>query len=107
MLHCDIELRNLCATPSGDAFIIDFSHAIESDSREAQAEEVEELCEILGVNRGKARTRPVAKGKVEEPGLRRSARIKELERKAKVVRQQSQVKSQETAGKLRKAPRRA
>jgi hypothetical protein len=87
VLHGDIRLPNLCATPSEDAFIVDFSHATESSSRKAKANEVEELRQILGIDRGNANAKPVVEGTVEEPGLRRSAWIKEQKRKAKVVRQ--------------------
>ena len=47
MIYGDIRLPNLCATPSRDAFIVDFSHASKSNSPRAKADEVEELRRIL------------------------------------------------------------
>ena len=82
ILHGDIRLPNLCITPSGEASVIDFSHATESRSRKEKAQEITELSRILGMD---SPTKPVAKD-VEKPVLRCSARIKELERKAKVER---------------------
>jgi hypothetical protein len=72
----------------GEAFIVDFSHASESRSRKEKAQEVEELSRIL---RMKTPTKPAAKA-VENPILRRSARIKELERKVEVQTKNVQVK---------------
>jgi len=80
ILHGDIRLANLCVTPSGDASIIDFSHATESRSEKEKDREFGELTRILDKH---FPTKPAIKD-VEKPVLRRSARIKELERKANV-----------------------
>jgi serine/threonine protein kinase len=80
ILHGDIRLSNLCITPSGDTSIIDFSHATESDAEKEKDREIGELSHILGMD---PPTKPVVKV-VEKPVLRRSARIKELERRANV-----------------------
>ena len=88
VLHGDIRLPNLCVTPSGEAFVVDFGHAIESRSRKGKVQEIRELSHILGMD---SPTKPAPKG-VEKPVLRRSARIKELEQKAKVEPKNEQAK---------------
>ena len=88
VLHGDIRLPNLCVTPSGEAFVVDFGHAIESRSRKGKVQEIRELSHILGMD---SPTKPAAKG-VEKPVLRCSARIKELEQKAKVEPKNEQAK---------------
>jgi serine/threonine protein kinase len=88
ILHGDIRLPNLCVTPSGEAFVVDFGHATESHSRKEKAQEIRELSHILGMD---SPTKPAAKA-VEKPVLRRSARIQELQRKAKVEPKNVQVK---------------
>ena len=88
ILHGDIRLPNLCISPSGEAFVVDFGHATESRSRKDKSQEIRELSYILGMD---SPTKPAAKA-VEKPVLRRSARIKELERKAKVEPKFEQVK---------------
>ncbi len=88
ILHGDIRLPNLCATPSGEAFIVDFSHATESRSRKEKAQETRELSHIFGMD---SPTKLAAKA-VEKPVLRRSTRIQELQRKAKVEPKNVQVK---------------
>jgi tRNA A-37 threonylcarbamoyl transferase component Bud32 len=88
VLHGDIRLPNLCVTPLGEAFVVDFGHAIESRSRKEKAQEIRQLSYILGMD---SPTKPAAKA-IEKPVLRRSARIKELERKAKVEPKIEQVK---------------
>jgi hypothetical protein len=59
---------------------VDFGHATESRSRKEKAQEMKQLSHILGME---SPTKAAAKG-VEKPILRRSARIKELERKLQV-----------------------
>ena len=88
VVHGDIRLPNLCATPLGEAFIVDFSHASESRSRKEKTQEIKEIFHILGMNK---LATPAAKD-VEKPVLRRSARIKELEPKVKVQTNNVQVK---------------
>jgi tRNA A-37 threonylcarbamoyl transferase component Bud32 len=88
ILHGDIRLPNLCITPSGEAFVVDFGHATESRSRKDKSQEIRELSYILGMD---SPTKLAAKA-VEKPVLRRSARIEELERKAKVEPKIEQVK---------------
>ncbi len=88
ILHGDIRLPNLCATPSGEAFIVDFSHATKSRSREEEGQEIRELSHILGMDSPTKSATEV----VEKPVLRRSARIQELQRKAKVEPKNVQVK---------------
>jgi serine/threonine protein kinase len=83
ILHGDIRLPNTCATPSGEAFIVDFGR-----SRKEKAQEIRELSHIFGMD---SPTKPAAKA-VEKPVLRRSARIQELQRKAKVEPKNLQVK---------------
>ena len=78
MLHGDIRLANLCATTTGEAFIVDFSHAGKNTSKTARAREVAELCHILGVEVDTPRKKPVPENTMEDDtGLRRSSRIKE------------------------------
>jgi hypothetical protein len=77
ILHGDIRLPNLCITPSGDTFVVDFSHATESRSLKEKAQEIRELTDILEME---SPTKPAAKD-VEKPVLRRSARNKGSERK--------------------------
>ncbi|KAI0285378.1 hypothetical protein BGY98DRAFT_945583 [Russula aff. rugulosa BPL654] len=50
ILHGDIRLPNFCITPSGEAFVIDFSHATRSCSQEDKDQEIRELSHILGVD---------------------------------------------------------
>ncbi|KAF8504381.1 hypothetical protein F5888DRAFT_1655232 [Russula emetica] len=90
ILHGDIRLPNLCVTASGEAFVVDFSHATKNRSRKEKAQEIKDLAHILGMD---LPTEPAAKD-VEHPVvLRRSARIKELEqRKLKVEPKNEQVK---------------
>ena len=59
---------------------MDFSHAIASRSRKEKAEEIRRLSHILEME---SLAKPVAED-LEKPVLRRSARIKELQRKAEV-----------------------
>jgi serine/threonine protein kinase len=47
ILHDDVRLLNLCSTASGEAFIIDFSHARFSTSESTMADELDDLCDIL------------------------------------------------------------
>jgi predicted Ser/Thr protein kinase len=80
ILHGDIRLANLCVTASGEAFVVDFSHATKNCSRKEKTQEIKDLTHILGMD---SPSKPAAKG-VEKPVvLRRSARIREL-RKSKV-----------------------
>jgi predicted Ser/Thr protein kinase len=58
ILHGDIRLPNLCVTTSGEAFVVDFSHATESRSRKGKAQEIKDLAYILGMD---LLTEPVAK----------------------------------------------
>ena len=89
ILHGDIRLSNLCVTASGEAFVVDFSHATNSPSRKEKAQEIKELTYILGMD---SSTKPTTKV-VERPVvLRRSARIKELEQKLKVEPKNEQFK---------------
>jgi tRNA A-37 threonylcarbamoyl transferase component Bud32 len=77
VLHRDIRLPNLCATAAGEAFIVDFSHAIWNSSKVGRTREVEELCRILGVDA--PQKKPVPKKTVEgKADLRRSSRINML-----------------------------
>ncbi len=92
ILHGDIRLPNLCTTPSGEAFVVDFGHALESRSRMKKAREIRELSHILEMD---SPTKPAAKV-VEKPVVRRSARIKELQQKVKVEPKNEQVKSGKT-----------
>jgi tRNA A-37 threonylcarbamoyl transferase component Bud32 len=84
VVHGDVRLPNLCTTSTEEAFIVDFSHASESRSRDAKKREVKELCQILGIEEGKARAKPAVRSTVDETGLRRSSRIKEMMLKVKV-----------------------
>ena len=62
VLHGDIELRNMCSTSSGEAYIIDFSHAEKNAvkvRRGAGEKEVEGICELLGIQQGKTRSKAV------------------------------------------------
>ena len=82
VIHGDIRLPNICTTTSGEAFIIDFSHARKSTSRSAKACEVKSLCSLLGIEDSEARSKPVLN---EEPtGLRRSSRLKQMREKAEI-----------------------
>ncbi|KAF8504380.1 hypothetical protein F5888DRAFT_739048 [Russula emetica] len=58
ILHGDIRLPNLCVTTSGEAFVVDFSHATENRSRKRKAQEIKDLAYILGMD---LLTEPVAK----------------------------------------------
>jgi tRNA A-37 threonylcarbamoyl transferase component Bud32 len=80
ILHGDIRLPNLCVSSSEEAFVIDFSHATESHSRREKAQEIRELSHIIRMD---SAAKAAAKD-VEKPVVRRSARIKELERRSKV-----------------------
>ena len=81
ILHGDIRLSNLCVTASGEAFVVDFSHATKSRSRKEKAQEIKVLAFYLGMD---LPTEPVV--------IRRSARIKKLERKSKVKPKKKQVR---------------
>ncbi|KAF8504379.1 hypothetical protein F5888DRAFT_1655213 [Russula emetica] len=72
ILHGDIRLSNLCVTPqaSGEAFVVDFSHATKSRSRKEKAQEIKDLVYILGMDLP-TDSEPVAKDV--------DVRIKELE----------------------------
>jgi predicted Ser/Thr protein kinase len=81
ILHDDIRLANLCVTASGEAFVVDFSHATKNSSRKEKSQEITDLTHILGMD---SPSKPAAR-RVEKPVvLRRSARIRELEQKSKV-----------------------
>jgi tRNA A-37 threonylcarbamoyl transferase component Bud32 len=58
ILHGDIRLPNFCITPSGEAFVVDFSHATESRSRKEKAQEIRELTHILEMD---SPTKPAVK----------------------------------------------
>jgi serine/threonine protein kinase len=47
ILHGDIRLSNLCVTASGEAFVVDFSHANKSQSPEEKAQEMKDIAHIL------------------------------------------------------------
>ena len=81
ILHGDIRLSNLCVTASGEAFVVDFSHATNSRSRKEKAQEIKVLAYYLGMD---LPTKSVV--------IRRSARIKKLERKLKVELKNKQVR---------------
>lgn len=49
ILHGDIQLRNLCVTPSGEAFVVNFGHATENHSQK-KALEIKYLACSLGMN---------------------------------------------------------
>jgi len=86
ILHGDIRLANLCATITGEAFIVDFSHAGRSASKTARAREVAELRQILDVEVNTPQKKPVPKNIVrDETGLRRSSRIKNLKEKTQAL----------------------
>jgi tRNA A-37 threonylcarbamoyl transferase component Bud32 len=89
ILHGDIRPSNLCVTASGEAFVVDFSHATRSRSRKEKAQEIKELADILRMD---LPTKPAAKD-VEKPVvIRRSARIKESKRKSKVEPKNKHIK---------------
>ncbi|KAI0281843.1 hypothetical protein BGY98DRAFT_178108 [Russula aff. rugulosa BPL654] len=51
ILHGDIRLANLCITPSGEAFVLDFSHATESRSRKEKLKRSESSLTFSGWTR--------------------------------------------------------
>ena len=57
ILHGDIRLPNFCVTPSGEAFVLDFTHSTESFSQKEKAQETRDLSHILRVD---SLTRPAA-----------------------------------------------
>ena len=50
ILHGDIQLRNFCVTPSGEAFVVNFGHATENHSQKKKAREIKYLARSLGMN---------------------------------------------------------
>jgi tRNA A-37 threonylcarbamoyl transferase component Bud32 len=50
ILHGDIRLANLCVTASGEAFVVDFSHATVNPSQKEKAQEIKDLVYILGMD---------------------------------------------------------
>jgi serine/threonine protein kinase len=50
VLHGDIRRSNICISDSGEATIIDFSHAEKGSSPEEQQVEIDELRHILGLD---------------------------------------------------------
>jgi hypothetical protein len=86
VLHGDIRLANLCTTTTGEAFIVDFSHAGRSTSKTGRAREVAELCHILGVEVDTPQKKAIPENTVEDDtGLRRSSRIKILKDKTQAL----------------------
>jgi hypothetical protein len=75
---------------TGEAYIIDFSHATRSRSREAKSRELKELHAILRIEDTKVKEMPAVKTRPgetrpDETSLRRSLRIREAKKKADQV----------------------
>jgi predicted Ser/Thr protein kinase len=85
VIHGDVRLPNLCATDSGEAFIIDFSHAAMSTSRNAKASEITQICRLLSIDEGGARAQPALKKELKVADLRRSTRIKQMRERPEAV----------------------
>lgn len=82
VMHGDIRASNLCMLPSGEAFIIDLSHAHMNGGAEEMTAEMVELCGLLGMNRQEAML-AIRGPKLKPqplPSIRRSARIKNMTR---------------------------
>jgi serine/threonine protein kinase len=100
ILHGDIRLSNLCATASGEAFVVDFSHASKNRSRKWKTREIKDLAYVLEMD---LPMEPAAKDVEKKPVvLRRSARIKRLKRKSKVEPKNGQVKRGKSTRRKRK-----
>jgi hypothetical protein len=69
---------NLCSTVSGEAFIIDFSHAEMSTSRDTRAFEISKICRLLNIDENQGRSKPAFGKEMNVAGLRWSARIKKM-----------------------------
>lgn len=68
ILYGDIQLSNFCVTASGEAFIVDFSHANKNHSTHSQekAQEVKDITHILSMD---LPTEPAAKDILERSPL--------------------------------------
>jgi tRNA A-37 threonylcarbamoyl transferase component Bud32 len=91
VIHRDIRLSNLCATATGKAFVIDFSHAELKASQSGKNRDMADFLELFDTKNSNAKSispsrRVTSRGKgkvvhtVQPPaeGLRRSSRIKAM-----------------------------
>jgi len=74
VVHGDVRLPNLCATATGEAFVIDFGHAKISTAQKVMADEVAEIRGLLSMD---VAVRGNAAAPLGIEGLRRSSRIKQ------------------------------
>jgi Predicted choline kinase involved in LPS biosynthesis len=86
VIHGDVRLPNLCATDSGEAFIIDFSHAAMNASRNAKASEISQICRLLSIDEGGTHAQPALKEELKVADLRRSTRIKQMRGRQEAMR---------------------